>query len=180
MQTIAIKTKEDLIQEMNIAYQEVESYVKQLHDDSFDYNPSGKWSVSNHLEHLILSSKGIPSGLKMSKLKLLVFGKSKNGSRSYDELYSAYKGVLSTGIKAPPKFSPDPDKTYSREELLASWNMIKGKFEERIALWSEKDLDSYRMPHPALGKLTVREMLLFTIFHTYHHWRIMKETVGES
>jgi hypothetical protein len=25
------------------------------------------------------------------------------------------------------------------------------------------------MPHPLLGKLTVREMLLFTLYHNLHH-----------
>jgi uncharacterized damage-inducible protein DinB len=30
-------------------------------------------------------------------------------------------------------------------------------------------LDRLRLPHPALGKLTVREMLFFTIYHNIHH-----------
>src|SRR5579859_3509649 len=39
----------------------------------------------------------------------------------------------------------------------------------RVATWSEIDLDRYRLPHPLLGKLTVREMLFFTVQHLAHH-----------
>jgi hypothetical protein len=35
--------------------------------------------------------------------------------------------------------------------------------------WSEADLDACRLPHPLLGRLTVREMLLFTQYHEVHH-----------
>ena len=41
--------------------------------------------------------------------------------------------------------------------------------------WSEKKLDRYQAPHPALGKLTIREMLYFTIFHNVHHARLVAE-----
>lgn len=34
---------------------------------------------------------------------------------------------------------------------------------------SEADLEACRLPHPLLGKLTVREMLLFTLDHEVHH-----------
>jgi hypothetical protein len=35
--------------------------------------------------------------------------------------------------------------------------------------WREEDLDRYRLPHPVLGLVTVREMLMFTLFHFDHH-----------
>jgi len=35
--------------------------------------------------------------------------------------------------------------------------------------WSERALDRLRLPHPALGKLTVREIVLFTLYHNIHH-----------
>ncbi|MFT5166323.1 MAG: hypothetical protein ACI8P3_001554 [Saprospiraceae bacterium] len=174
MQTTTYQTKEDIIKQIQLAYQEVTSFVINLDQKSFKYNPGEKWSVSDQLEHLILSSKGVPSALNMSKLKLMIFGKSKTGSRSYDELFGSYKDVLNTGTKAPPKYSPDQEKTWTREELLANWKMIEDKFSDRIANWSEKDLDSYCLPHPALGKVTMRETLLFTIFHTNHHLKSMK------
>lgn len=39
----------------------------------------------------------------------------------------------------------------------------------RVDSWTEQDLDTVLLPHPLLGKLTVREMLYFTIYHAQHH-----------
>ena len=33
----------------------------------------------------------------------------------------------------------------------------------------EEDLDNYILPHPLIGKTTIREMLYFTIYHVQHH-----------
>ena len=30
-------------------------------------------------------------------------------------------------------------------------------------------LDRYRLPHPLIGKLTLRELLLWTLYHNAHH-----------
>ena len=38
-----------------------------------------------------------------------------------------------------------------------------------VGSWREADLDRYLLPHPLLGKLTIREMLFFTLYHNYHH-----------
>jgi uncharacterized damage-inducible protein DinB len=38
-----------------------------------------------------------------------------------------------------------------------------------IAQWPETALDARRLPHPLIGRLTVREMLLFTVYHNRHH-----------
>jgi len=35
--------------------------------------------------------------------------------------------------------------------------------------WSELQMDRIRLPHPVLGKLSVREMLFFTLYHNQHH-----------
>lgn len=169
-----LKTNEGLVLEMKAAYQEVCSFIEKLDEEAFRFSPEGKWSSAGQLEHLILSSKGVASALKMSKLKLMIFGKSKNGSMSYDELYKIYKEALSKGQKAPSGFAPSADQNFSKEELLSNWKTIAAKLEERIPKWSEKDLDRYRLPHPAIGKITVREMLYFTIFHTRHHLESMK------
>jgi hypothetical protein len=35
--------------------------------------------------------------------------------------------------------------------------------------WDEGELDQYQLPHPTLGKRTIREMFYFTIFHNLRH-----------
>ncbi|MFN2437645.1 MAG: hypothetical protein ABR503_00495 [Chitinophagaceae bacterium] len=38
--------------------------------------------------------------------------------------------------------------------------------------YSEEEIDRFVLPHPLLGKLTLREMMYFTIYHVEHHHKI--------
>jgi hypothetical protein len=40
---------------------------------------------------------------------------------------------------------------------------------EKLNKFTEEELDKYILPHPLLGKLTIREMMFFTIYHVLHH-----------
>lgn len=163
-----------IIDGLRKTYSEIVDYCESLDAFAFSSSPDHRWSASEQLEHLILSSKGVASALKMPKEQLALMGKSENGSISYEDLFAKYKGALTSGIKASPPFSPDPNKDWSKDELLGNWKMIGRKLEERILFWNEEELDSYQMPHPAIGKITVREMLFFTEFHAQHHLKSMK------
>ena len=169
-----VQSKSDIIRELTNAYIAVDNCIHDLDDSSFTTGHDGKWSPMLHLQHLILSSKRIPSALNMSKLKLSLMGKAKDGSRSYDDLKKSYYDILATGFNAGSEYTPEANVTWPKEELLGNWRMIQDKFEKRIEKWSEKELDTFRLPHPAMGKLTFREMLFFTIFHTHHHLQGIK------
>ena len=52
-------------------------------------------------------------------------------------------------------------------------DLIK-RLSARVDRWSDEDLDNTLLPHPLLGKLTVREMLFFTIHHVQHHQRLVE------
>ena len=42
----------------------------------------------------------------------------------------------------------------------------------------KKQLDHYLLPHPLLGKITLREMLFFSAYHIQHHtkfWKIARD-----
>ena len=43
--------------------------------------------------------------------------------------------------------------------------------------FTDAELDLYQLPHPALGNLTIRELLSFTIFHIEHHTRTIAKIV---
>jgi hypothetical protein len=80
--------------------------------------------------------------------------------------------LLAEGGKAG-RFAPSSQS----EEDLAAWrakimeNFTRANRDLRAAIvrWPERKLDSLQLPHPLLGKLTVREMLLFTLYHQRHH-----------
>ena len=52
---------------------------------------------------------------------------------------------------------------------MATRRRIDSELVSAAGGWSEGDLDRVRLPHPLLGTLTVREMLLFALYHGLHH-----------
>ena len=79
-----------------------------------------------------------------------------------------YLGLLEAGGKAG-RFAPSAETTSDRSTILARLAQANDELQKAITRWSEADLDRYQLPHPLLGKLTVREMLFFTVYHQHHH-----------
>ena len=52
---------------------------------------------------------------------------------------------------------------------MDQWSKVNAELLSAVEKWDETELDQYMLPHPILGKLTVREMLFFTIYHNLRH-----------
>ena len=50
-----------------------------------------------------------------------------------------------------------------------------GHCHPKVVTAIKKQLDTYILPHPVIGKLSIREMLYFTHLHTVHHCEIIKK-----
>jgi hypothetical protein len=134
----------------------------------------GSWSPADHVRHLIKSNRPVAGALAMPKALLLIrFGIAFRPSRSYSGLRDVYREALDGGLKAggfsPRPLATDEQTLAEREKILASWAGTLDTLAETATSWSDRSLDRLRLPHPGLGLLTVREMLLFTIYHNTHH-----------
>jgi uncharacterized damage-inducible protein DinB len=103
----------------------------------------------------------------------LIWGPARTPSRDYLAVRDAYHRRLADGLTAG-RFAPRPEPVPSapapaRRELMARRELRARALAAAIEGWGESDLDRCRLPHPGLGKLTVREMLLFTLYHNLHH-----------
>lgn len=108
-------------------------------------------------------------------VRRLLFGKPKSTSRGYDKLVNDYLSVLNTGGKASGIFIPKAVKFSDREALLKKLQATISKVNKSLSKYTEEELDDSRLPHPLLGKLTLREMMLFTIYHVEHHHKLVKK-----
>ncbi|MBX7184626.1 MAG: DinB family protein [Vicinamibacteria bacterium] len=107
----------------------------------------------------------------------LRFGRGARASRSFEALREAYLARLAAGATAG-RFAPSPqaapeDAAAYRDSVLGSWRAANADLRARIARWDEEALDRHLLPHPALGTLTVREMLFFTLYHNAHHLNLV-------
>jgi hypothetical protein len=178
--------KPSIIEELRQTQVELSDTLQALSQEQFEASEGDSWSASGYLKHLILSNKPFVKGLNLPKEKLgAMFGESSNGSRSYDDLYSVYKGRLSEGIRAEnfEKVTPDfyrlPEGiTEEKSYFVETWNETHERLYDALESWEESDLDRYQLPHPAIGNITVREMLYFTIFHNRLHLNDIREASG--
>lgn len=168
-----VYSKDEILEAWQKAVDEVSEYSKSIDSEHFTKNINEKWSVSENLDHLIRSTKPIVKALGAPKLALRMFGKPNGPSKTLSQIYNDYLAELQQGATAMGPFLPDSD--LNQNEMIDFWNSVGQRFGERLAKWKESDLDKYVLKHPVLGKMTVREMLFFTLFHTYHHLNAMKK-----
>jgi len=170
-----IHNKPQIISALNEKIDGFNSYILSLDQQQFEATPNGKWSAGQNLDHLIRAIKPLQLAYSLPKFALLIlFGKTNRPSGTYEELVTKYKTKLAGGGKASGPFIPPTINFEKKENLIKKYNEQKQKLIARIEKQSEKDLDVYILPHPLLGKVTLREMLYFTIHHNEHHLELLK------
>lgn len=137
--------------------------------------PAGtsEWSPAQHLDHLTRSTGAVSYALAMPRFILKFFGTPNRPGRTYDELKKKYLEKLQKGGRASGRYIPAPQHKIDRAKALARFRKKSEKLLLKVSAMKENELDVYLLPHPLLGKLTIREMLFFTIYHTYHHLDIV-------
>ncbi len=132
---------------------------------------AGKWSPLQHLDHLVISIKAINRALRWVPKWVLRwrFGRPNRPGRTYDELVARYLARLQERTFVNNPFA-SANVTGDHEAALRTAFVKEHEQFIRIFMkWSEKDLDAYLLPHPLLGKLTMREFLFFVSYHVGHH-----------
>lgn len=161
-------TKQAIIQKLSEGFSIVEATIRQSGGDAFYQKKDEKWSVAQNIQHLILSVKPLNFAFTLPNFALLFFGKLNRDPRNYEEMVGKYHQKLVEGAVSTEQFTPK-DEDSNKEEIMKQFRTVNDTFLKKIDEFSEQDLDKYLLPHPLLGKLTLREMLYFTIYHTLHH-----------
>ncbi len=170
------KTKEELLAQLRELHKVSSAFWDSFSTEAFFAPVGSGWSPAGNVRHLNKAIQPLARALRLPRIVLrLLFGKPQKPSRSYAALRDTYRGVLSKGGGAGG-FAPEPSPSLGstdadRAKLMATREALANQLADVVGRWREADLDRYRLPHPLLGKLTVREMLLFTVYHNYHHPR---------
>ena len=170
-----IHDKPQIISALNEKVDEFNKYISLLNKEQFEVSQNGKWSAGQNLDHLIRAIKPLQIAYGLPKFVLtILFGKTNRPSQTYDELVIKYKTKLTEGGKASRPFIPPTISFEKKGVLIKKYAEQKQKLTAKIEKQSEADLDKYILPHPLLGKITLREMLYFTIHHNEHHLGLLK------
>lgn len=162
-------TRDEILSRLDAIDAEAGAYWKGFGDAEF-FAPIGEaWSPAENVRHLSKSIRPVTRALGMVRFVLRVmFGAPRRASLSYDGLVEKYRAALAAGGEAG-RFAPSQSASRDRETILRHYAEANRELRAAIERWPDKALDRYQLPHPLLGKLTVREMLMFTLYHQGHH-----------
>lgn len=169
--------KQQIINELLDAHRNFAQYVTHLDERDFTYAPPQKWSAGQQLDHLLRAVSPLVLAFSLPQLLLrLFFGKADHPSRSYADMVAMYQGALNRGAKATGRFVPPKAIAFASKEVLKNKLLdTVSRLCNKISRCSEESLDKRCVPHPLLGKLTLREILYFTIYHVQHHHKSITE-----
>lgn len=154
---------------------EMVRFIERQTSAQFVESPNGKWSAGQNLDHLNKSLSPVNLALRLPRFVLkLLFGKPNRTPRTYDQLVERYHQKLAAGGKASRQFIPPTISADQKEKLIIKFRKETRAMSKLMSHWQEDQLDSYLLPHPLLGKLTIREMLFFSAYHIQHHHKLLQ------
>lgn len=178
----AIQSKSEILQHLETVSKEFASFCAGISTETFFLQPAEKWSVAQNVTHLITSANMTKLAYRLPKVIVRIYsGKPNRPSRSYNELVAKYKSKLEQGGRASGRFVAKPvSQNKGQEAILDTFNKAMENLTNTISTkWNDDQLDRFLAPHPLLGKITLRELGYFTIYHTQHHLAIIKERLND-
>ncbi len=160
--------KDELARLVAYEYNEFVQAVGKLSEQQLHNAPAGKWTPAQLAAHLHLSIRPVTLAFALPAFLLrLFFGVTHRPVRTYEELVARYKQKLAGGGRAGRAFVPPLNVRLAG--VLKHLHHQSHALATRVSRFSDAQLDELMLPHPLLGKLTLREMLYFTAYHAQHH-----------
>ena len=172
-------TKQEIQSSLHICHHVFLEYINGLSDEDYLFCLPHKWSAGQQLDHIYRSVQPLTLALFVPTWMLkLWIGKANRISKSYEDLVSKYQTKLSEGGAAFGRFLPEKCSLDKKKILVDKLTKVVKILTGRLEKYSESDLDRLILPHPLLGKITLREMIYFTIYHVQHHQKLASATLS--
>lgn len=170
-------TKQELIMTFIRNHQETIGYINNLDDQQFVCRYNNKWTAGQHLQHIFLTIVPFPKVLASKEFILEKFGKINRLTWDYETVLENY---FKTSLKAPEQFIPQDEITPDQKSKIISDIRTELENIERLFNnYSEEELDTFVLPHPLLGKLTIREMFYLMAYHPIHHQKQIESAIED-
>lgn len=172
-------TKEVLLSQLEKHHIAFKKDISSLNAKSYNFSWQEKWTPGQQLRHILLSVKPVVFALTIPRFVIQwKFGLANRSSRSYEGLVQRYlKALDGKPAAAPASFQPKHEDFQNKEELFSKYDKALSKLLKQVRKISDRDLERYVLPHPLIGKLTLREMLYFKAYHVQHHQKIVHEII---
>lgn len=173
---------QQIIQLNEAKNRELLDWLNQQPAEKYAAGPAGKWTTGQHLVHLTQSVGALHRAVGLPNFFLRwKFGTANRPSRSFEEVVEKYRSRLAAakaeGREIVSPFSKNMAATLveNKSAEITDFQKVNSKFLKKIVKYSERDLDVLILPHPAMGRMTLREILMWNAHHVEHHLLILKE-----
>jgi DinB superfamily len=146
-------------------------YLRSLPLETFLNPLEGTWSPLQHMQHVMNSETTLGGFVGARKLLPL---QTPAASKNYNEVIAMYRAALEMASIPNNPFSPP--EYGALDALEATRGLALGEFlnageafVKAMESYSDAELDAFQGRHPLLGMMSLREFLLFTIYHVEHH-----------
>ncbi len=166
----------------------ISELLEQKHHELFEWlekepaekwmsGPEGKWTVGQHVQHLLNSLQLLNHAMSFPSFLLKYkYGVANRPLRSYEDVAKRYEEKLAANLERAQKFNQKlkiPSNT-KKESIITSLKIQNKKLQHKTLKWKDKNLDNLILPHPLMGKMPVRELVMWTAHHTEHHLHSLK------
>lgn len=171
--------KEDIVSMLQDKYQTLLDCLETQDDTKWEVGPEGKWTTGQQALHLLQSIKPLNNALSVPKFLLKYkFGKANRDVRPYEAVVQRYKERLKD-VPAGAAFGPSQNmktpKLKDKAYLINRLQVENKKLQYKTNKLKDKDLDNLILPHPLMGKMPVRELIMWTAYHVEHHTKQLQE-----
>ncbi|MDF1696113.1 MAG: DinB family protein [Saprospiraceae bacterium] len=170
--------KAELLEVTEQKFQNLFDFLESHDDEKWNQGPEGKWTTGQHVLHLLQGAKPLNRAMGLPMFFLWYkFGKANRGPRTYDTVEHKYKTKLAAAVNVISPFSKNMPDTppEGKQDIIAQLSRQKDILLKKIKRISEKNMDTYLIPHPLLGRMLIREMIMWNAIHVDHHLDILKE-----
>ena len=151
--------KDEILDILETKHQELFSWLENQPQENWVLGPEKKWSTSQHIQHLADSLQLLNKALSYPRFFLKYkFGICNRESRDYNTIVKLNKPTLK-----------------EKKRLITKLQIQQKKLQYKTKKISEKNLDSLVIPHPIMGKMTIREIIMWTVYHTEHHTKTLQK-----
>ena len=179
------RSRDEILAALDRVHAESARYWTSFSTPTFFAPIESAWSPADNIRHLNKSIRAVTRGLQKRRFVLrLLFGRPQEASRPYDQLRDDYHRALEQGGQAGT-FAPTlrgfpANAEAERARILRAHAANVCDIDDAARAWPDALLDQYRLPHPLLGKLTIREMLFLTLYHSQHHVDVVRRRLAQK
>lgn len=168
--------KDDIIILLEDKHQQLFDWLAEQPEETWENGPQEKWTTGQHILHLVDSIKKLNHAMSYPKFLLKYkFGTSNRALRSYDEVTKRYQEKLALNQEKAKAFNSGlkSPTIQQKKQLLTTLQVQNKKLQHKTRKWKDKDLDNLILPHPLMGKMPIREIVMWTAHHTEHHTKTL-------